>query len=210
MLYSNKQMAAIETIKKSFSTTLGIVAGVILSLLILAVLAYGFAWTHDYAISRSYDSHPSLSKDNKWGPLLISVTITEQNRTAPVAAHAASCYESPFFRGYSGAGGLKDSLQSSSDPNCTYTVPAAAGSNTMSGTVRIKNRLWLRSVRVSSDLIKAQFDTSTRILATSTPGLDGKVLNPGQGLSNKFEATFGGDNDGAVVLSHGSKNYVLH
>jgi hypothetical protein len=189
--------------RRSFSVTMGVLLAMLLVGAALGAVLLAIAGVHDYIVSREYDAHPSLSKDNRWGSLWVSASITKRDKEDPIATHSESCYRMgrfvATFRGVQG---------DTSDPKCTYTVPAIPGSSRITGTLRLKNRLWLKSVRVSASMVKAQF--GSKITSTSAPNLDGRVLDPGKGLSNQFEASFGESKDGTVVLSANGRNLALH
>lgn len=195
--------SATDQIKKSFNSTLGILGAVLVFIAVLAALGFSFAFAHDFIVSRTYEAHPAIAKDNAWGPLLVSVNITQKTKTDGTPATTVSCYVSPDTALGRLLGRSATTGQSTSDPNCTTTVPATPGESHLAGTIRIKNRLWLSSVRISADILKAQFGAD--VTSTDSPGLDGRILNPGEGLSKDFTASFGAGRDGAVALTHDGK-----
>lgn len=225
-----------QVVGASFSNGIGALLALVATVAVLAVISYVVALSHDFLTSRNYDRTPAISSNNAFGPLLVSVTITSQDKVDAIPAHTVSCYAPPPTTGrinWLGDGFASQpgyAGQDTSSPSCTFTASAFAGTGEIDGTVIIKNRLWLRSIRISGDLLKAQFgntitstagtDTSTSSLLLKSQygisfivapasGLDGVILKPGQSMVSNFKATFGAGEDGQVVLSANGKNYIL-
>ena len=192
---------------RAFQTTVGVIIALVLGVFILGGIGYGVAWAHDSVLSSSFDKSPAYDSEIGWGAYSVSIDSKNTIRSAPIAAHSATCYTSNRSLG------LYDSYaylgSNTADPNCTYLVPATSGYSDTTAKLRIKNRLWLKTNQFKPDMIAAIF--AGKMTSVGFKGIDsGQFFAPGKGGSADLEASYSIDAEGDFVLTHGSSKTIVH
>lgn len=170
------EMSVTKDISKSWLKGLGISAGALTALLVLAVLVFVGAKLYDQIQGATGVSHASMNTDFRSGDLTVSINNLNKELDKPTPAHGVTCPPNATLH----------QLFDTPIGNCFYAAYAGDNGNTIiTGSLTVKNSSLTRTIHLAPSVITFT-ETGYSSSPSYTPGIT-VDLKPGQSITTHFK-----------------------
>ena len=158
-----------STILKSFQSTLGAIAAIIVVLVVLAGIFYGIVYGHDSIVTKNHEQSPNLSSEFDWGGLGIRIKIDRRELHSSVVTELHSLDELQKEYKDKNCGNLGNARNKVLHPSngltygesCDITKSFIDDYNTKElivvGKIEIKNKTWNRTLDIPDNLLQLKY-----------------------------------------------------